>query len=121
MSAMSEREPVADEEEAHTFTMPLLGAVYSSLVIVLLVAFLNSHFARSIDNEVDAPARTLIAAPVIIDAVVVFAASMVALLAPQYRRPALKVAEIGSWLIPAWLVMGGMVLGAISFALHHAH
>ena len=46
---------------------------------------------------------------------------MVALLAPAYRRAALRVAEIGSWLIPAWLVMGAMVLGAISFALHHAN
>jgi hypothetical protein len=45
---------------------------------------------------------------------------MVALLAPEYRRPSLRIAEIASWLIPAWLVMGGMVLGAISFALHHA-
>ena len=53
-------------------------------------------------------------------ATVVFAACMVALIAPAYRRPSLRVAEIGSWLIPAWLVMGAMVLGAISFALHHA-
>jgi len=33
----------------------------------------------------------------------------------------MKIAEIGSWLIPAWLVMGAMVLGAIQFALDHAH
>jgi len=39
----------------------------------------------------------------------------------MHRRPALRVAEIAGWLIPAWLVMGGMVLGAISFALHHAN
>ncbi len=114
---MARRDP---EEEPQTFTMPLLGAVYSSLVIVLLVAVLNSHVGGSLDNEVDAPARTLIAAPVIIDATMVFVACMVALILPGYRRPSLKVAEIGSWLIPAWLVMGAMVLGAISFALHHA-
>ena len=45
---------------------------------------------------------------------------MVALILPGYRRPSLRVAEIGGWLIPAWLMMAAMVLGAISFALHHA-
>jgi hypothetical protein len=115
---MAAREP---EEEPQTFTMPLLGALYSSLVIVVLVALLNSHVGRSLDEHVDAPARTLIAAPVIIDAVVVFGACMWALFVPEQRRPALKVAEICSWLIPAWLVMGGMALGAIQFALDHAH
>ena len=89
-------------------------------MIVILVAILDSYFGRSLDAKVDAPARTLIAAPVIVDAVLVFGASMLALILPEYRRPSLKVAEICSWLIPAWLVMGAMVLGAISFALHHA-
>ena len=107
-------------EPEQTFTMPLLGMFYGSLVVVLLVAFLNSRWAQSLDNEVAAPARTLIAAPVIIAGVVVFGACMVALLAPVYRRPAMRIAEIVAWLIPAWLVMGAMVLGAISFALHHA-
>ncbi len=112
------REPDRDGEK--TFTMPLLGALYGSLVIVAVVALLNSHIGRSLDNEIDAPARTLIAAPVIITATVVFVASMVALILPDYRLPSLRVAEIAGWLIPAWLVMGAMVLGAISFALHHA-
>jgi len=111
------REP---EQEPQTFTMPLLGALYSSLVIVAVLAILNSHIGRGLENEIDAPARTLVAAPVIASAVVVFVASMVALVAPEYRRRSLRIAEIASWLIPAWLVMGGMVLGAISFALHHA-
>jgi hypothetical protein len=110
------------EEEGNeaTFTLPLLGALYGSLVIVVMVAILNSHIGRGLENEIDAPARTLIAAPVILAATVVFVASMVALILPEYRRPALRVAEISGWLIPAWLVMGGMTLGAISFALHHA-
>jgi hypothetical protein len=109
------------EREGQGFAMPLLGAAYSSLVIVALVTILNSQVGRSLDNKVDAPARTLIAAPVIGCATVVFVACMVALIAPAYRRPSLKVAEIGSWLIPAWLLMGAMVLGAIEFALHHTH
>lgn len=112
------REPDRDEEM--TFTMPLLGALYGSLVIVVMVALLNSQIGRALDNDIDAPARTLIAAPVMIAAAVVFVASMVALIVPDYRRPSLRVAEIAGWLIPAWLVMGGMVLAAISFALHHA-
>jgi hypothetical protein len=62
----------------------------------------------------------LIAAPVVATAVVVFLASMVALVLPAYRRPALRVAEIAGWLIPAWLIMGALVLGATSFAIHHA-
>ena len=110
----------SDRDEEMTFAMPLLGALYGSLVIVAVVALLNSHIGRALDNEIDAPARTLIAAPVIIIGTVVFAASMVALILPHYRRPSLRVAEIAGWLIPAWLVMGAMVLGAIAFALHHA-
>jgi hypothetical protein len=109
-----------EEREAATFTLPLLGAAYRSLVIVVLVAILNSHVGRALDDKIGAPARTLIAAPVIFTATIVFVASLVALVAPVYRRPALRVAEIFSWLIPAWLLMGAMVLGAISFALDHA-
>jgi hypothetical protein len=112
------REP--EELEETTFTWPLLGALYGSLVIVAIVALLSSHFGRDLDDRIDAPARTLVAAPVIISATVVFVASMVALLLPVYRRVALRIAEIAAWLVPAWLVMGAMVLGAISFALNHA-
>ena len=110
-----------EDREETTFTMPLLGALYGSLVIVVVVAILNSHIGRSLEHEVNAPARTLVAAPVVFAASVVFVACMLALLVPAYRRPALRVAEIAGWLIPAWLVMGAMVLGAISFALHHAN
>jgi hypothetical protein len=109
------------EEPGETsFTWPLLGALYSSIVVVVLVALLNSHVGRDLDGEIDAPARTLVAGPVILSATVVFVACMIALIQPVYRRPAMRVAEIGSWLIPAWLVMGAMVLGAISFALNHS-
>jgi hypothetical protein len=108
------------EEPQATFTMPLLGALYSSLVIVVIVALLNSHLGRDLDDRIDTPARTMIAAPVIVAALVVFVTCMVALLAPAHRRTTLRVAEIAAWLIPAWLLMGAMVLGAISFALNHA-
>jgi hypothetical protein len=118
---MARRDPEElEEREPQTFTLPLLGALYSSLVIVAVIAILNSSVGRGFENDVDAPARTLIAAPLILAALVVFVASMVALILPAYRRPSLRVAEIGSWVIPAWLVMCAMAVGAISFALHHA-
>jgi uncharacterized membrane protein YkvI len=103
-----------------TFTWPLLGALYGSLVIIAVVALLASDLGRSFEDEVDAPARTLVAAPVVAFAAVVFLASMVALIVPGYRRPSLRVAEIAGWLIPAWLVMAAMGIGAVAFALHHA-
>jgi len=112
------REP--EELQETTFTWPLIGALYGSLVIVVIVALLNSHVGRSLDDRIDAPARSLLAVPVITSAAVVFVASMVALLLPVYRRVSMRVAEIASWVIPAWLVMSAMVLGAISFALNHA-
>jgi hypothetical protein len=111
---------VVREPEETTFTWPLLGALYSSVVIVVLVALLNSQLGRDLDGKIDAPARMLVAAPVIFCATVVFVACVVALIQPASRRAAMRVAEVGSWLIPAWLVMCAMVLGAISFALHHA-
>jgi hypothetical protein len=107
-------------QEPQTFALPLLAALYGSVVIVAVVAILNSRIGRGLEDQIDAPARTLVAAPVILAATVVFASSMLALIVPAYRRVALRVAEIAAWLIPAWLVMGAMVLGAISFALHHA-
>ncbi len=107
-------------QKPQTFTAPLLGALYGSVVIVAVVAVLDSQIGRGLEDEVDAPARTLVAAPVIVAATVVFVSSMIALILPANRRAALRVAEVAAWLIPAWLVMGAMVLGAISFALHHA-
>jgi hypothetical protein len=119
---MEEPHDLAEREEPEdlTFTWPLLGAVYGSLVIVGVVAVLESRFGRGFEDDVDAPARTLVAAPVVVAATVVFVASIVALILPRYRRPSLRVAEIVGWLIPAWLVMSAMVLGGIAFALHHA-
>jgi hypothetical protein len=109
-----------EEVEEQGFTWPLLGALYGSLVIVAVVGLLASGAGRSFEDEVDAPARTLVAAPVVVFAVVVFVACMVALILPAARRTSLRVAEIAAWLIPAWLVMSGMGIGAVAFALHHA-
>jgi uncharacterized membrane protein YkvI len=115
-----DRGEAGESQGAQSFTWPLLGALYGSLVIVVVVALLASDAGRSFEDEIDAPARTLIAAPVVGFAAVVFIASMVALILPGYRRQSLRVAEIVGWLIPAWLVMSAMAVGAVAFALHHA-
>jgi hypothetical protein len=57
---MARREP--EEEEPGTFTWPLLGALYGSLMIVGVIAILESRIGRHLEDEIDAPARTLIAA-----------------------------------------------------------
>jgi hypothetical protein len=112
--------PDRDEElEEQTFTWPLLGALYGSLVIVAVVALLASDAGRGFEDEVDAPARTLVAVPLVVFAATVFVASMVALIAPAYRRQSLRVAEITAWLIPAWLVMCAMAIAAVAFALDY--
>ena len=120
---MDEREEVDSAEQPvdQTFAWPLLGALYGSLVIVAIVGVLASGVGRSFEDEVDAPARTLVAAPVVFFAAVVFLSSMVALILPGYRRQSLRVAEIAAWLIPAWLVMCAMGIGAVAFALHHSN
>src|SRR5215210_7036410 len=115
---MARSEP--GEEEPQTFTWPLVGALYGSVVVIAVLALLDTHLGRSLEDEVDAPARTLIAVPVVAAAVVLFLASLVALVVPAYRRPSLKVAEIAAWLIPAWLIIGAMVLVAVGYAIHHA-
>jgi hypothetical protein len=113
---------LSDEEvREQTFAWPLLGALYGSIVIVAVVALLASDAGRGFEDEVDAPARTLVAAPVVVFAAVVFLASIVALIAPPYRRVSLRVAEVAAWLVPAWLVMSAMGIGAVAFALHHAN
>jgi hypothetical protein len=118
---MAAREPDDEEEiEEQTFTWPLLGALYGSLVIVAVVAILETDVGRGFEDDVDAPARTLVAAPVVLFAIVVFVASLSALIVPGYRRASLRVAEISAWLIPAWLVMSAMVIGAVAIALDYA-
>jgi magnesium-transporting ATPase (P-type) len=119
---MEEREEPHEAEQPvdETFTWPLLGALYGSVVIVAVVAVLASGAGRGFEDEVDAPARTLVAAPVVVFAAVLFIASMAGLVVPSYRRVFMRIAEIAGWLIPAWLVMCAMVIGAVAFALHHA-
>jgi 1,4-dihydroxy-2-naphthoate octaprenyltransferase len=93
----------------------MVGMVCSSLVVVAVIAILNSQIGRDIEDDLAASARTLIAAPAVIAAVVAFCASMLALL-PAYRRRALQVAAIAGWVVAAWLVMAAVILAGIKFA-----
>src|SRR5215208_165009 len=103
---MARREEPDDYQDPGSFAVPTIGAAYGSLVIVAMVAILNSDVARKLEDEVNAPARAMIAIPVVIAASVVSIASLVAMMLPGSRRVSLRVAEIAAWLIPAWLMMG---------------
>jgi hypothetical protein len=94
----------------------MVGMVCSSLVVVAVIAVLNSQMGRAIEDDLAAPARTLIAAPALIAAIVAFCASMLALL-PEYRRTALQLAAIAGWVVAAWLVMAAMILAGVKFAV----
>ena len=80
------RAPIQAMGRASDVLAPMVGMVRSSLVVVAVIAILNSQIGRDIEDDLSAPARTLIAAPAVIAAVVAFCASMLALL-PEYRRP----------------------------------
>lgn len=105
------------EGEPQTFTMPLLAALYGSVVVIAVIFVLRTEIGREIEDRLDAPARTLIAAPLVILAVIVFCAGLVALVVPAYRREVMRVAEFAAWIIPAWALMAGLVLGALAWAL----
>jgi uncharacterized membrane protein (GlpM family) len=107
--------PPGEEPRPQTFAAPMVGMVSSSLVVVAVIAVLDSQIGRDIEDVLAAPARTLIAAPAVLAAVVAFCASMLALL-PDVRRPALQVAAIAGWVVAAWLVMAAMILAGIKFA-----
>jgi hypothetical protein len=117
MTERGAREP-EEESERQTFAAPMAGMLGASLVIVAVIAFLSSRLGRGVEDELDAPARTLVVAPIVAVAVVVFCAGVVALL-PEYRRPALRVAELGGWLIAAWAVMAAVILAGLEYAVDH--
>ncbi len=97
--------------------LPAIGALYASLVIAVVVALLDTEFGQGLADKVGAPVQTMVAAPVLAMALVVFVASVLALVLPAARRRLLGVAGIVSWLIPAWLVIAGVLLACVSFAL----
>ena len=57
------------------------------------------------------------AGPVLALAAVVFVTCVLALILPAARDRLLRIAGIAGWLIPAWLLMAGLVVGAIATAL----
>jgi hypothetical protein len=82
-----------------------------------VVAVLDTDLGRELQRDLDAPARALVAAPVLALAAVVFVSCVLALVLPAARDRLLRIAGMAGWLIPAWLLMSGLVLGAIAYAL----
>ena len=105
-----------EEEPPRTFTMPLLACLYGSVVVIAVIFVLRTDIGRQIEDKLEAPARTLIAAPLVVLALVVFVGGLVALI-PAYRRQSMRVVEIAAWIIPAWAMMTALVLAAISYGL----
>jgi hypothetical protein len=86
-------------------------------VTAVVIAVLDTDFGRELQRDLDAPARALVAAPVLALAAVVFVTCVLALILPAARDRLLRIAGMAGWLIPAWLLMSGLVLGAIAYAL----
>ncbi len=87
------------------------------MVTAVVIALLDTDLGRDLQSDLDAPARALVAGPVLALAAVVFVASVLALILPAARGRLLRIAGMAGWLIPAWLLMAGLVLGAIAYAL----
>ena len=113
---MDEQEP-AQESEAQDFTWPLLATLYGSVVVITVIFVLRTDIGRDVEDKLEAPARTMIAAPLVILALIVFTGGLVALVVPAYRRHSMRVVELAAWMIPAWAVITGLVLGGIAYAL----
>jgi hypothetical protein len=87
------------------------------VVTAVVIALLDTDLGRGLQRDLDAPARALVAAPVLALAAVVFVTCVLALVLPAARDRLLRIAGMAGWLIPAWLLMSGLVLGAIAYAL----
>jgi hypothetical protein len=111
---MPSRDP---ERGSQGLGLAAFGALYAAVVTAVVVAVLDTDVGRDLQRDLDAPARTLVAAPVLALAAVVFVTCVVALLLPARRDRMLRIAGMAGWLIPAWLLMAGLVLAAIAFAL----
>jgi hypothetical protein len=99
------------------FGLAALGALYASIVTAVVIATLDTDFGRELGEDLEAPVRTMIAAPVLVLATTVFAASVLALVLPQHRRRLLGVAGIAGWLIPAVLIIAGVLIATVAVAL----
>jgi hypothetical protein len=113
-----QRQSSRDENPFEGLGLAAFGALYASVVTAVVIAVLDTDLGRGLQEDLDAPARALVAGPVLALAAVVFIASVLALLLPGARDYLLRVAGMAGWLIPAWLLMAGLVLGGIAYALN---
>ena len=99
------------------FGLAALGALYASVVTAVVIAILDTDFGRELGEDLEAPVRAMIAAPVLILASVVFVASLLALTMPQHQKRLLGVAGIAGWLIPAVLIIATVLIATVAVAL----
>jgi cation transporter-like permease len=94
---------------------PALGALFSAFVAALVVAFLDTDFGREIASRLEGPGRALVAAPVIVMCLVIFGASVMALVLPDQRQRLLNVSMVTAWLVVAWVVMAAVILAGLAY------
>jgi hypothetical protein len=107
----------AEREPSEDYSLAAVGALYASLVFVVVIAILDTNLGRDLTDRLGAPVRAMIAVPVLVLATVVFGCSVAALVLPAWRRGMLRLAGIASWLIPAWLVIAAVLIGSLILAL----
>ena len=96
---------------------PALGALFSAFVAALVVAFLDTDFGRDIAGRLEGPGRALVAAPVIVMCLIIFGASVMALVLPAQRDRLLNVSLVTAWLVVAWIVMAAVILAGLAYAV----
>jgi hypothetical protein len=99
------------------FGLAAIGALYASVVAAVVIAVLDTDYGRELGEDLEAPVRAMIATPVLVLAAVVFAASVLALLLPEHQKRLLGVAGIAGWLIPATLIIAGVLIATVAVAL----
>ena len=99
------------------FGLAALGALYASLVAAIVIAILDTDFGRELGEDLETPVRAMIAVPVLTLAAVVFTASVLALVLPQHQKRLLGIAGIAGWLIPAVLIIAGVLIATVAVAL----
>ena len=94
-----------------------LGALFAAFVASLVIAFLDTDFGRDIASRLEGPGRALVAAPVLLGCLVIFGASVLALVLPDRRERLQNVALFSGFLIVAWALMAAVILAGLAWAV----
>lgn len=93
------------------------GALFSAFVAALVIAFLDTDFGQEVAGRLEGPGRALVAAPVVVMCLVIFCASVLALLLPDQRRRLHNIGVVTAWLVVAWIVMAAVILAGLAYAV----